>query len=52
MCSIGAVLQQDGHVVAYESRRLRDPELHLGVYEKELLAVIHAHQLETLFVGS
>ena len=40
--SIGAVLQQDGHVVAYESRRLRDAELHLGVYEKELLAVIHA----------
>ena len=40
--SIGAVLQQDGHVVAYESRRLCDPELHLGVYEKELLVVIHA----------
>ena len=40
--SIGAVLQQDGHVAAYESRRLRDAELLLGVYEKELLAVIHA----------
>ena len=36
------MLQQDGHVVAYESRRLRDAELHLGVYEKELLAVTHA----------
>ena len=40
--SIGAVLQQDGHVVAFESRRLRDAERHLQVYEKELLAVIHA----------
>ena len=40
--SIGAELQQDGHVVAYESRWLRDAKLHLGVYEKELLAVIHA----------
>ena len=40
--SIGAMLQKDGHVVAYESRRLRDAELYFGVYEKELLAVIHA----------
>ena len=40
--SIGAVLQQDGHVVAYESRVLSDPEKILQIYEKELLAVIHA----------
>ena len=39
--SIGALLQQDGHVVAYESKWLQDAELHLGVYEKELLIVIH-----------
>ena len=40
--NIGAVLQQDGHVVAYESKRQHDAKLHSGVYEKELLVVIHA----------
>ena len=40
--SIGAVLTQEGHPVAYESRRLHDQEKNLGIYEKELLAVIHA----------
>ena len=40
--SIGAVLQQDGHAVAYESRVLSDAEKILQIYEKELLAVIHA----------
>ncbi|MCO5559831.1 hypothetical protein L7F22_013435 [Adiantum nelumboides] len=40
--SIGAVLMQDGHVIAYESRVLRGPEKHMQIYKKELLAVIHA----------
>ncbi|MCO5548020.1 hypothetical protein L7F22_001476 [Adiantum nelumboides] len=40
--SIGAVLMQDGHVIAYESRVLRGPEKHMQIYEEELLAVIHA----------
>ena len=40
--SIGAVLSQEGHPVAYESRRLHEQEKSLGIYEKELLAVIHA----------
>ena len=39
--SIGAVLMQ-GHVVAYESRILLPTEKSLQVYEKELLAVLHA----------
>ena len=39
---IGAVLNQEGHAIAYESRRLQHAELHLQVYEEELLAVIHA----------
>ena len=42
--SIGAVLMQDGWVVAYESRILRGPDKTIQVYEKELLAVIHALQ--------
>ena len=33
---------QEGHVVAYESRVLQAPERSLQIYEKEMLAVIHA----------
>ncbi|MCO5584086.1 hypothetical protein L7F22_038009 [Adiantum nelumboides] len=40
--SIGAVLMPDGHVIAYESRLLRGPEKHMQIYEKKLLAIIHA----------
>ena len=40
--SIGAVLLQEGHPVAYESWHLHEQEKNLGIYEKELLAVIHA----------
>ena len=40
--SVGAVLTQDGRVVAYESRILQGPERTMQVYEKELLAIIYA----------
>ncbi|MCO5568928.1 hypothetical protein L7F22_022631 [Adiantum nelumboides] len=40
--SIGAVLSQEGHPIAYESRRLNPQERGLGVYEKEIISVIHA----------
>ncbi|MCO5577599.1 hypothetical protein L7F22_031430 [Adiantum nelumboides] len=40
--SIGVVLMQNGRVVAYESRILSDTEKTYQIYEKELLAVIHA----------
>ena len=39
---IGAALNQNKHAVAFESRRLKDHELHAPVYEKELMAVVHA----------
>ena len=42
--SLGAVLLQEGHPIAYESRRLNEQEKILGIYEKELLAAIHALQ--------
>lgn len=42
--NLGAVLFQEGHPVAYESRGLNDHEKNLGIYEKEILAVIHALQ--------
>ena len=38
---VGAVLNQEGRAVAYESRKLRDAELHASIYE-ELMVVIHA----------
>ncbi|MCO5600277.1 hypothetical protein L7F22_054387 [Adiantum nelumboides] len=40
--SIGAVLMQDGRVVAYESKILQGPEKTMRVYEKELSVMIHA----------
>ena len=41
---IGAVLMQEGHHVAYISRHLKGRQLHLSIYEKELLAVVYAVQ--------
>ena len=42
--SIGAVLMQEGHPVSYESQRLDALEQTLGIYEKELIEVIHVLQ--------
>ena len=39
---LGAILLQDGHANAYESHQLHEQEGALGIYEKELLAGIHA----------
>ncbi|MCO5548234.1 hypothetical protein L7F22_001691 [Adiantum nelumboides] len=39
---LGAVLLQEGHTIAYESRQLHFDEQSLGIYENELLAVMHA----------
>ncbi|MCO5554277.1 hypothetical protein L7F22_007805 [Adiantum nelumboides] len=40
--SLGAVLMQDGRVVVYESRVFCNREKTLQIYEKEMLAVMHA----------
>ncbi|MCO5608854.1 hypothetical protein L7F22_063072 [Adiantum nelumboides] len=40
--SLGAVLMQEGRVIAYESRMFSKPKMTTQIYEKELLAVIHA----------
>ena len=40
--SLGAVLLQEGHAIAYKSKRLNDHEKNLGIYKKELLAILHA----------
>ena len=42
---LGSILLQDGHTIAYESCRLHEQERVLGIYEKELLSMIHALSL-------
>ncbi|KAL2245998.1 UNVERIFIED_CONTAM: Transposon Tf2-11 polyprotein [Sesamum indicum] len=43
--ALGGVLMQDGHPVAFESRKLKDAERRYSVHEKELLAVVHCVRL-------
>lgn len=39
--AIGGVLMQEGHPIAYESRKLNDTERKYTVQEKEMTAVVH-----------
>src|SRR5262249_19201545 len=39
--AIGGVLVQEGHPVAYESRKFKDAEQRYSTHEKEMLAVVH-----------
>ena len=39
--SLGFVLSQEGHPIAYDNQQLQPQEQSLGIYEKELLEVIH-----------
>ena len=39
---IGVVIMQDDHPIAFESRKLKPNEANYSVYDKELLAVVHA----------
>lgn len=38
---LGGVLMQDGHVIAYESRKLKDHELNYATHDLEIVAVVH-----------
>jgi hypothetical protein len=39
---VGVVLMQNRHPIAYESRKLRGLELLYTIYDKEMLAIMHA----------
>jgi hypothetical protein len=39
---IGAVLMQEGRPLAFESRPLKGRDLHKPIYEKEMMAILHA----------
>ena len=39
---IGGVLMQDGHVISYESRKLKEHEQNYATHDLELAAIIHA----------
>ncbi|KAL2248380.1 UNVERIFIED_CONTAM: Retrovirus-related Pol polyprotein from transposon [Sesamum indicum] len=43
--ALGGVLMQDGHPVAFESRKLKDDKRYYSVHEKELLAVVYCVRL-------
>ena len=40
--AIGVVLIQDGHLVAYESKKLNRAQQNYSTYERELFAIIYA----------
>src|SRR6202522_491591 len=39
---IGVVLMQEGRPMAFESRPLKGKDLHKPIYEKEMMAILHA----------
>lgn len=39
---IGAVLMQNKHPIAYESRKLKGAEKTYSIYDKEMLTIMHA----------
>ena len=39
---VSVVLIQDGRVIAYESRKLKDHELNYPTHDLELVAIVHA----------
>jgi hypothetical protein len=39
---IGGVLNQNGFVICYESRKLKENERHYATHDLELVAIVHA----------
>ena len=39
---LGAVLMQNHHPIVFESKKLKNYEHHYSIYDKEMLAILHA----------
>ena len=39
---IGAVLMKNNHPIAFESHKITEYEQHYSIYDKEILAIMHA----------
>jgi hypothetical protein len=39
---LGGVLTQNGHVICYESRKLKEHEINYATHDLELEAIVHA----------
>jgi hypothetical protein len=39
---VGSILMQNHHPIAFESRKLKEHERHYSIYDKEMLAILHA----------
>jgi hypothetical protein len=39
---LGGVLTQNGHVISYESRKLKEHEINYATHELELITIVHA----------
>ena len=48
--AIGGVLVQEGHPVAFESRKLNDAEQRYSTHEKEMVAVVHCLQVWRVYL--
>src|SRR5262249_14420895 len=48
--AIGGVMVQEGHPVAYESRKLKDTKQRYSTHEKEMLAVVHCFLLWCVYL--
>ena len=48
--AIGGVLVQEGHPVAFESRKLNVAEQRYSTHEKEMVAVVHCLQIWRVYL--
>ena len=39
--TLGSVLIQEGHPIAYDSQKLNDAERRYTIFEKQMLAIVH-----------
>ena len=50
--ALGGVFIQEGHPIAYESRKLNDAKRRYTISEKEMLAVVHCLRVWRHLLGS